>query len=98
MAVKPLSKKDIEKQLRLLTEWKPSTKHTQISRTFTFKTYINALAFIAKIAVHAEVMQHHPDIEFSYTTVKVKLATHDAKGLTKKDFELAAKIDSLRID
>ena len=55
------------------------------------------LAFVAKVAVHAEVMNHHPDIELSYGKVKVKLSTHDAKGLTTLDFELAKRIDGIQL-
>lgn len=95
---KVLVKKDVEKKLKALSEWKPNTKHTQIVKTFSFPNFVAALAFLAKITVHAEILDHHPDIELSYGKVKVKLSTHSEKGLTKKDFELAERIDKLRIN
>lgn len=93
-----LKEKDVKQKLADLSEWNVNSKHTTISKTFTFPTFITALAFVAKITVHAEVIQHHPDIELSYGKVKVKLTTHDVKGLTKKDFDLASRIDNLRLD
>ena len=94
---KPLNKKDVDKHLRLISEWAVNSKGTILSRTLLLPSFISALAFVAKIAVHAEVLQHHPDIELSYGKVKIKLTTHDAKGLTKADFELAKRIDNLRL-
>ena len=93
---KAFSKKDVEKKLRDLSEWKPNAKHTSITRSYNFESFISALAFVAKIAVHAEVMNHHPVIELSYGRVKVTLTTDFAKGLTKNDFELATRIDNLK--
>lgn len=92
-----MKQKDVEKKLASLDGWSVSTKHDAISKSFAFPTFVAGLAFIAKVTVHAEVMQHHPDIELSYGTVKVKLSTHDADGLTKKDFELAERIDTLKL-
>ena len=97
---KPLKKlKDTEIKSKFLkiSEWNLNTKQTELSRTFEFSSFVNGLAFVAKIAVHAEIMGHHPDIELTYVKVKVKLTTHDVKGLTNADFELAKKIDGLRV-
>ena len=95
---KKLSAADIGKKLKKISEWVLNSKQTELSKTFTFSNFVNGLAFVAKITVHAEVMGHHPDIELSYGKVKVILSTHDAKGLTNDDFELAKKIDNLRIN
>ena len=84
---------DIQKALKKLPAWNANTKQTEIAKTFRFTSFVEGLAFIAKIAVHAEVMGHHPDIEFSYGKVKVRLSTHSVKGLSKLDFELAEKIE-----
>lgn len=96
MAHKLLSKKDVQKSLKELSDWKLNTKETEISKSYEFSSFITALAFVAKVAVHAEVLGHHPDVELSYGKVKLKISTHDAKGLTKIDFELAKSIDSVR--
>jgi len=95
---KMLSKRDIEKKYKAISEWQLNKKQTELSKTFSFPSFITGLAFVAKITVHAEVIGHHPDIELSYGKVKVVLTTHEAKGLTKLDFELAKRIDNLRID
>lgn len=92
---KAFAKKDVEKHLKSLSEWKPNAKHTSISKEYDFTSFIAGLAFVAKVSVHAEVLNHHPVIELSYGVVKVTLTTHDAKGLTKSDFELAGRIDKL---
>lgn len=87
--VRPFSKKQAEKQLKKFSEWKLNPKGTVIFRTFSFPDFVTALAFVGRVTVYAETMNHHPDIELSYGEVKVKLTTHDAKGLTEKDFKLA---------
>ncbi len=94
---KPLPIKDIEKKLKAISDWDLQKKGTILTKSFSFPSFITGLAFAAKITVHAEVMNHHPVIELSYGTVKVTLTTDDAKGLTNADFELAKKIDALRI-
>lgn len=95
--VTQLTKKQVEKKINALSGWKVSPKHTVLTKSFPFPNFISGLAFIAKITVHAEVLSHHPDIELSYSGIKVKLTTHDVKGLTQNDFELAERIDNLRI-
>lgn len=99
MARKPkvLTQKNIEKQLASLTGWTVNKKADQLLKTIPLPSFITALAFVAKVAVLAEVMDHHPDIELSYGKVKIKLKTHDVKGLTKLDFDLAKKIDRIKL-
>ena len=81
--------------MKQIPEWSVNSAGTQISRTFVMGSFVSGLAFVAKIAVHAEVLEHHPDIELTYSRVKVKLSTHDAKGLTALDFDLAKRIDEI---
>jgi 4a-hydroxytetrahydrobiopterin dehydratase len=97
--LKSLTKKEIDARMKTHAEsgWTTNQKATMLTRSFAFPSFINALAFVAKITVHAEVLGHHPDIELSYGKVKVKLTTHEVKGLTKADFELAKRIDNLRL-
>jgi 4a-hydroxytetrahydrobiopterin dehydratase len=89
------TKKEVEKHLKTLSGWKVNPKYTSLTKSFSFSTFVAGLAFSAKITVHAEVLEHHPEITLTYGNVKVTLTTHDAKGLTKKDFELASRIDGL---
>lgn len=94
----PLLKKgEIKKLLKRHPKWSCNSKETLISRTFSFSNQIDALAFIARITVHAQVQNHHPEILFSFGKVKVSLTTNDAKGLTKYDADLLDKIDTLQI-
>jgi 4a-hydroxytetrahydrobiopterin dehydratase len=95
MKKKALKTKEIEKHLKNFSGWTVNKAETQMSKTFEFKNFVAALAFCAKVAVHAEVLTHHPDIELSYGKVKIKLSTHEIKGLSKLDFELAKRIDGL---
>jgi len=62
-------------------------------RTFTFQDFVGALRFVNRVADLAEAASHHPDIDIRYNRVRLALTTHDAGGLTGKDFELAAAAD-----
>jgi 4a-hydroxytetrahydrobiopterin dehydratase len=66
-----------------------------ISRTFVFKDFPAAMKFVNEIAELAEQAQHHPDVNIRWNKVTLALTTHDAGGLTEKDFELARQCDAL---
>ncbi len=93
--LKSLTQKQIEKKLLGLSGWEVNKKWTVIEKEFQTSSFVAGLAFVAKIAVHAEVMGHHPDILLSYGKVNVKLSTHDVEGLTNDDFELARRIENV---
>jgi 4a-hydroxytetrahydrobiopterin dehydratase len=65
---------------------------SEIRRTFRFRDFRQALAFVNRIGELAEAAGHHPDIDIRYNTVTLALTTHDAGGLTAKDFDLARSI------
>ncbi|MGJ8694220.1 MAG: 4a-hydroxytetrahydrobiopterin dehydratase [Thalassotalea sp.] len=67
----------------------------QLVREFTFSNFIAAFAFMTQVALLAEKANHHPDWFNSYNKVKITLVTHEAKGLTSRDFALASKISKL---
>jgi len=92
---KPLTKKQRNEINKKLPEWQLIKKDTTIKRVFETPSYVDGLVLIARIAVHAEILQHHPDILFQYSQVTVILTTHDQKALTQKDCELAHRIDTL---
>jgi 4a-hydroxytetrahydrobiopterin dehydratase len=92
-----LKKGQRTKLLKKVPLWTLYAKENTLVRTFTFMSHIDALVLIARITVHAQVQNHHPEIHFTYCKVKVTLTTHDVKDLSIKDFELAQKIDSLKI-
>lgn len=66
-----------------------------IQRTYTLPSFVTAIQFVDQVALAAEAAQHHPDILIRYTKVTLTLATHDAGGITTKDFTLASQCDGL---
>jgi len=62
----------------------------QIKVEFQFKAFMDAIAFVQRVADVAERLNHHPDIDVRYTTVRLVVSTHDAGGLTELDLALAA--------
>lgn len=88
-----LTDKEIQEQAQRLEDWTVEGKKLQ--RTFKFKDFVEAIAFINKIVEPAEAAAHHPDLEISYNKVNVTLTTHDAGGLTSKDFDLAQAISKI---
>ncbi len=94
----PLSDKDVEAGLRSLPGWERTEVggKAAIQRTFKTGNFLNGLAFLTRVAVLAEGMNHHPDVIFTYPHVTLQLTTHDAGGLSGKDFELARKIEEVK--
>ena len=88
-----LQQSEIETRLRALPAWR--IEGGELTRTFTFKDFRAALAFVNQAGDLAEEAGHHPDIDIRYNKVRLGLVTHDAGGLTSKDFELASAVDKL---
>ena len=89
----PLSEQQVASQLKNLPDWR--IESGELARTFTFKDFVASLAFVNKVGEAAEKAGHHPDIDIRYNRVRLALVTHDAGGLTTKDFDLAAVVDKL---
>ena len=68
-----------------------------IARTIQFKDFPAAVRFVDAVAVAAEQAWHHPDIDIRWNKVTLMLTTHDAGGLTQKDFDLARQFDELSL-
>ena len=88
-----LSQSEADARLRSLPEWK--IEGGELTRTFTHKDFRGALAFVNKVGDLAEQAGHHPDIDIRYNKVRLALVTHDAGGITAKDFDLAAAVDKV---
>lgn len=88
-----LSSAQIKAALPSVPQWR--RKASVISRTFQFADFVVAMKFVNAVARSAEKACHHPDIDVRWNTVTLALTTHDAGGLTEKDFVLAAKCDKL---
>lgn len=66
-----------------------------ITKTFRFQDFRDAIAWMVRAGFEAEAMNHHPEWRNVYNRVEVTLTTHDAGGLTKKDIELARRLERL---
>ncbi len=93
MARQKLEIEAIAEAMAGLDGWVLAEDGSAISRTFTFRNFSEAFAFMTRSALAAEKMDHHPDWSNVYKTVEVTLNTHDANGLTELDFELARKMN-----
>lgn len=89
-----LSAAEIEQRLVALPGWSAEGA-ASIRKAFKFADHIQAMGFVVRVAMAAEVMDHHPDLRIVYSNVEIVLNTHSAGGVTDDDFALAAKIDSL---
>jgi 4a-hydroxytetrahydrobiopterin dehydratase len=93
--MKKLGAPEIKAALAAVPGWKK--KGAAIARTYQFKDFPAAIKFVHAIAGLAEKAWHHPDIDIRWNKVTLTLTTHDAGGLTEKDFGLARKFDALSL-
>ncbi|MGA2352749.1 MAG: 4a-hydroxytetrahydrobiopterin dehydratase [Terracidiphilus sp.] len=87
------SAQEVSSHLSVLPEWQ--LENGELTRTFSFRDFHDALAFVNRVGERAETVGHHPDIDIRYNRVRLSLISHDAGGLTAKDFDLAAAADKL---
>jgi len=85
-----LSADELSARLSRLSGW--DRKGNEIHRTFSFADFKESMAFVNRVAELAEAADHHPDIDIRYSKVTLALTSHDAGGLTERDFDLAEKI------
>jgi len=83
----------IQEELQRLPGW--SADGDAIVRQFKFRNHIEAMGFVTKVAMVAEVLNHHPDLRIVYNTVDIRLSSHDAGGVTERDIQLAERIGEL---
>ena len=93
MSAALLDDSTIQSRLQKLSGWQ--REGDAIKREFRFDTFLDAIAFINRIAPLADDADHHPEIFNVYDRVELTLTTHDAGGLTTKDFDLAEAIDAV---
>ena len=87
------NKSTIQKEIQELKGW--GFKDNAIDKAYVFKNFSEALAFIVQIGCVSEKQNHHAEIWNVYNKVTLRLSTHDAGGVTDKDFKLAVAIDQL---
>jgi len=86
-----LSDLEIQRALGRLTGW--ARRGDTLTKTYTFGTFADGIAFVNRIAKAADARNHHPDIDIRYTKITCMLSTHDAGGITTADLELAEEIE-----
>ena len=86
-----LTQEQVDQGLLQLSDW--TLNGESIQRTFGFDDFVQSMAFVSRVADRAEAVQHHPDILVRYNKVTLTLSTHDAGGITEKDFDYAKTVD-----
>jgi 4a-hydroxytetrahydrobiopterin dehydratase len=89
----PLPDDQIATRLAELHGW--SRDGDMIVKTYELPTFMDAIAFVERVADLAEAADHHPDIDIRYRKVRIALSTHDAGGITQKDFDLAGDVEAV---
>src|SRR5688572_18679825 len=83
----------IDAELKKLSGW--SYNGQSIERTFTHDSFLEAIAFVNRVAVVAERFNHHPDFDISFKRVILRLWTHKMNAVTRADLTVAAEIDKV---
>jgi 4a-hydroxytetrahydrobiopterin dehydratase len=86
-----LNAAEIEEVLKTHPEWR--LEAGKLVRKWTFKDFVEAMAFVNRLAVVAEAAGHHPDIDIRYNQVTLGLISHDAGGITRRDTTMVGRID-----
>jgi 4a-hydroxytetrahydrobiopterin dehydratase len=84
---------EIQARLGKLVGW--TVSQGKLHREYSFADFVHAFGFMASAAVQAEALAHHPEWSNVWNRVTVDLTTHDAGGITEKDFELAAAMEAI---
>ncbi|MEZ4299645.1 MAG: 4a-hydroxytetrahydrobiopterin dehydratase [Polyangiaceae bacterium] len=93
MAIAKLSAEDIQAELAKVPAW--AVKDGKLHRELRFDGFVEAFGFMTSVAIAAERADHHPEWFNVWNKVVIDLTTHDAGGLSARDFKLAAVIDKL---
>jgi 4a-hydroxytetrahydrobiopterin dehydratase len=88
---KTLSEEELSQLLRELPEW--TLDDGALVRFWTFADFVQAMAFVNRVAELAEKAGHHPDIDIRYNRVKLGLVSHDAGGITARDAAMARQLN-----
>ena len=75
--------------------WTLDESGKALARSFKFKDFSEAFAFLTRVALHAEKVDHHPEFTSVWNRVDFRLTSHDAGGVTKRDYQLAEAINAL---
>ena len=95
MSIQKFNSHQITQAMQNIKGWALEPDESFMNKQWQFDSFKTAMEFIAKVAEIAERHNHHPEFLSVYRKMRVRLSTHDASGLTQKDFDLAAAIDGL---
>ncbi|MCB0194306.1 MAG: 4a-hydroxytetrahydrobiopterin dehydratase [Anaerolineae bacterium] len=93
MAIAKLSAEAIETQLKNIPDW--TLKDEKLHRELKFKNFVQAFGFMTQVALLAERANHHPEWSNVWNKVIIDLTTHEADGISQRDFDLAKQIDEV---
>lgn len=91
MTIKQATDKEIQTFISQNNGW--ALKQNKIHREYTFKNFVEAFGFMTQVALIAEKSNHHPEWFNVYNKVVIDLTTHEAGGITERDFSLAKQMD-----
>ena len=92
-AAPKLSDIEIQRELGSLAGW--TRKGEALVKTFTFAKFLDGIGFVDRVALAAEKLDHHPDLDIRYTKIGATLSTHSSGGITALDVKLAREMDRL---
>lgn len=90
-----LDEKEILDKLSKISKWVYNNGY--LEREIEFSKYLDSIEFINKVAIVAEKQYHHPKLTSNFKSLLIQLTTHDVKGISQKDFQLAKAIDTLKL-
>ena len=93
MERKKLSAEEIETRLPELADWRAANE--KLAKRFEFADFAASLDFVVRVGAVAARLDHHPDVLFGWGYAEFFITTHDAGGITARDFQLAKEIDGL---
>lgn len=92
MPVQKLASEEVQQRLHALPDWQ--LLDGKLQRRFEFDDFVAAFGFMSRVALLAQQMNHHPEWSNVYNRVEIMLTTHDAGGISERDFQLAAAVDA----
>jgi 4a-hydroxytetrahydrobiopterin dehydratase len=93
MTIHKLSESEIDSRMAQVPKWR--IEHGKLRRDFGFADFVAAFGFMTRVAMLAEKADHHPEWSNVYNKLRIELTTHDAGGISERDFALARQIDAL---
>ncbi len=92
--VERLKENEVFSSISRLDGWKLEEDHSGIKKEWVFKDFSEAFAFMMRVALLAEKMDHHPEWFNVYNRLNIRLTTHECQGLSQRDIDFATKIDN----